>query len=71
MTHCIKSPRKNGSPFGKARQSGHPADATYCILEHGMQDHLLTDIPLQTGYYPLRWRVAIGVLLVKNLESRW
>jgi hypothetical protein len=29
-------------------------------------DALLTDIPLQTGYYPLRWRVAIDALLLKK-----
>jgi hypothetical protein len=31
-------------------------------------DALLTDIPLQTGYYPIRWRVAIDALLLKKLE---
>jgi hypothetical protein len=30
------------------------------------QDALLTDIPLQTGYSPLRWRVAIDALLLKK-----
>jgi hypothetical protein len=29
-------------------------------------DALLTDIPLQTGYSPLRWRVAIDALLLKK-----
>jgi hypothetical protein len=29
-------------------------------------DALLTDIPLQNGYSPLRWRVAIGALLLKK-----
>jgi hypothetical protein len=29
-------------------------------------DALLTDIPLQTGYSPLRWRVAIDDLLLKK-----
>jgi hypothetical protein len=29
-------------------------------------DAMLTDIPLQTGYYPLRWRVAIDALLLKK-----
>jgi hypothetical protein len=29
-------------------------------------DALLTDIPLQTGYSPLKWRVAIDVLLLKK-----
>jgi hypothetical protein len=29
-------------------------------------DALLTDIPLQTGYSPLRWRVAIDSLLLKK-----
>jgi hypothetical protein len=29
-------------------------------------DALLTDIPLQTGYSPLRWRVAINALLLKK-----
>jgi hypothetical protein len=29
-------------------------------------DALLTDIPLQTGYYPLRWRVDIDALLLKK-----
>jgi hypothetical protein len=32
-------------------------------------DDLLTDIPLQTGYYPLRWRVAIDALLLKKSWS--
>jgi hypothetical protein len=31
-------------------------------------DALLADIPLQTGYSPLRWRVAIDALLLKKLE---
>jgi hypothetical protein len=31
-------------------------------------DALLTDIPLQTGYSPLRWRVAIDARLLKKLE---
>jgi hypothetical protein len=29
-------------------------------------DALLTDIPLQTGYSPLRWRVSIDALLLKK-----
>jgi hypothetical protein len=29
-------------------------------------DALLTDIPLQTGYSPLRWRVAIDALILKK-----
>jgi hypothetical protein len=29
-------------------------------------DALLIDTPLQTGYYPLRWRVAIDALLLKK-----
>jgi hypothetical protein len=29
-------------------------------------DALLTDIPLQTGYSPLRWRVAIDALLLEK-----
>jgi hypothetical protein len=29
-------------------------------------DALLTDIPLQTGYSPIRWRVAIDTLLLKK-----
>jgi hypothetical protein len=29
-------------------------------------DAILTDIPLQTGYSPLRWRVAIDALLLKQ-----
>jgi hypothetical protein len=29
-------------------------------------DALLTDIPLQTGYSPIRWRVAIDALLLKK-----
>jgi hypothetical protein len=29
-------------------------------------DALLTDIPLQTGYSPLRWRVDIDALLLKK-----
>jgi hypothetical protein len=29
-------------------------------------DALLTDIPLQTGYSPLRWRVSIETLLLKK-----
>jgi hypothetical protein len=32
-------------------------------------DALLTDIPLQTGHYPLRWRVAIDALLLKKSWS--
>jgi hypothetical protein len=31
-------------------------------------DALLTDIPLQTGYSPLRWCVAIDALLLEKLE---
>jgi hypothetical protein len=50
-------------------------DVTYCILEHGNQDPsvgplqnwmLYPDTPLQTGYSPLRWRVAIDALLLKK-----
>jgi hypothetical protein len=52
----------------------------YCILHFGTWksgsfsetikelDALLIDIPLQTGYSPLRWRVAIDALILKNLE---
>jgi hypothetical protein len=29
-------------------------------------DALLTNIPLQTGYSPLRWRVAIDALLLEK-----
>jgi hypothetical protein len=29
-------------------------------------DALLTDIPLQTGYFPLRWRVTINALLLNK-----
>jgi hypothetical protein len=29
-------------------------------------DALLTDIPLQTGHSPLRWRVAIDALILKK-----
>jgi hypothetical protein len=29
-------------------------------------DALITDIPLQTGYSPLRWRVAIDALILKK-----
>jgi hypothetical protein len=39
MIICIKSLHRNGSPSGKERQSGRPVDVTYCILDHGKQDH--------------------------------
>jgi hypothetical protein len=39
MTLFTKSLRRNGSPSGKKQQSGRPVDVTYCILEHGKQDH--------------------------------
>jgi hypothetical protein len=31
-------------------------------------DAIITYIPLQTGYSPLRWRVAIDALLLKKME---
>jgi hypothetical protein len=33
-------------------------------------DALLTDIPLQTEYSPLRWRVAIDTLLLEKSEVK-
>jgi hypothetical protein len=78
MTPCTKSLQRNVSPSGKEQHSGSPVDVTYCILHFVTWkagsfsrtitelDALLTDIPLQTGYSPLRWRVAIDDLLLKK-----
>jgi hypothetical protein len=75
MTLCIKSLQRNESPSRKEQQSGCPVDVTYCILEHGKQDHsvrplrnwmLCSQIYIQTGYSPLRGCVAIYVLFLKK-----
>jgi hypothetical protein len=74
MTPCIKLLQRNGSPSGKEQQSGRPVDVTYfgtwkagSFSETMTELHaLLTDIPLQTGYSPLRWHVSTDGLLLKK-----